>query len=79
MRIALWRLFANFERCVDVALDEFEFRVLVQLANGVAVGPVGTDKAGDDNDTGVGEQLGDLADPPNVLSTVFRGKAEVLV
>jgi uncharacterized protein YbjT (DUF2867 family) len=45
----------------------------------VAVGAVRADEAGDGNDAGVSEELGDLADAADVLRAVFGGEAEVLV
>src|SRR3546814_10509792 len=46
-------------------------------ARAVAVDAVGRDEGGDADDAGVGEELGRVADAPDVLGAIFRRKAEV--
>ena len=65
------------ERNLHVDFDEFAG--LHAGAHGIAVLFVRADEAGDRDDAGIGEQLGDFADAANVFGAVFGGEAEVLV
>ena len=60
-------------------LDERQIAGDVQGTHVVAVLAVGADEAGQRDDAGVGEQLGDLADAADVFLAVGGGEAEVLV
>lgn len=70
---------------VDVDLDEGDGVVAVGVGGGVqvarelAVGAEGRDEGGEGDGGGVGEELGDLADAPDVLVAVPLAEAQVLV
>lgn len=51
----------------------------MQIARNFTVRKVGRDERGDGNGGAVGEELGDLRDPTDVLVAVLLGEAEVLV
>src|SRR5262249_7863212 len=67
------------DRRGDVNLNERDRPALVlfvNLAGGVAILAIWTDEAGDRDQPGVGEELGDLADAADVLLAIFSREAE---
>jgi len=71
--------FADFESSGDVALEELEASILVEVLGEVSVLGVGADESDEDNSSGHAEKLGDLRDSSDVLSAIFSREAESLV
>ena len=72
-------LFADFERRGDVDFEELNPSFARDLTGSAAVVLVGRDEGGDDDDAGVGEELGGFGDAADVFHAVFGGEAEVAV
>ena len=70
---------ANFEGGGDVALEEVEAGLGVNLSSEVSVLGVWGDEGDEADLTGEGEELGDLSDTADVLGSVLSREAEVLV
>jgi hypothetical protein len=70
-------LLADLDRAVDEDLDEIAG--LHERAHLVAVGPIRRDEGRDGDDAGVGEELRDLADAPDVLGAILGREPEILV
>lgn len=66
--------FANLERSTDVALEELEATLLVQILSEVAVLRVWRDESNEHDHTSQVEQLGDFADSADVFGTSFGGE-----
>ena len=67
--------FGSFERSLHVKLDKIAgFHV---LAHPVTVGPIRGHERAEHDHAGVDEELGDLANAPNVLAAVLGREAEV--
>ena len=69
----------DLKRGADVALVELESSLLVDLLGEISVLRVWADESDKDDLTGEAEELGDLSDTADVLSTVLLGETEVLV
>ncbi|KAE8325541.1 hypothetical protein BDV39DRAFT_194337 [Aspergillus sergii] len=78
-------LLGNLNGDIDEDLNEGQTGLLtrggdfVQFARGVTVCTVGRDERGDGNGGAVGEELGNLCNPTDVLVAVLFAKTEVLV
>lgn len=68
-------LLADIQRRIDMHLDEVA--VVEQLTGGIAVGAERRDKGGNNDDTGIGEQLGDFPHAADVLGAVGFAHGEV--
>jgi len=67
------------EGSVNVTLNKGEFRVLVNRSGEVSVLAEGGDEGDEADDSGIGEELGNLSDSADVFFSVGEGESEVLV
>ena len=70
---------AHVERRVDEHLEERQAGGLVEHADLLPTRPVRADEGHEGDDAGVGEEAGDLGDPPHVLGPAPRREAEIPV
>lgn len=70
---------ADREGSVNVTLNKGEFRVLVNSPGEVSVLAEGGDEGDKADDSGIGEELGDLSDSADVLLSVGKRESEILV
>jgi len=71
--------FTDFEGSGDVALEELEAGIFVEVLGEVSILGVGADESDEDNSSRHAEKLGDLRDSSDVFSAIFSREAESLV
>lgn len=71
--------FTHFQRSGNMSLEELESVLLVDVSNEISISGVGGDEGGEGDLSALVEELGDLSDSSDVLSSIFSREAEVLV